>query len=151
MNALELLTRDHSAVKSLFSEFDRTSKTSEVKRSELFVQIRRELQLHSKAEEEIFYPALKALNEEGGRLVSEAVKDHRDIDRLLTQISRLEPSDRNFDEKFEMLFEHVDHHVEKEEGEIFRFAKKHCSAQQLEDLGWQIEVRKGILDQQMAA
>ena len=151
MNVLELLKEDHSNVKSLFEKFDRTDKSSQEKKTELFEKMRRELKLHSRAEEEIFYPALKALNGEGRRLVSEALKEHRDVDELLTQISRLKPCGKNFDDKMETLIENVDHHVQEEEGEIFRFAEGNCSEDQLEELGQQIEDRKKTLGQQMAA
>jgi len=151
MNVLELLKEDHSNVESLFEKYDRTGKSSQEKKTELFEEIRRELQLHSRAEEEMFYPALKALNGEGRRLVSEALKEHRDVDELLTQISRLKPCDKNFDDKMETLIENVDHHVQEEEGEIFRFAEENCSEGQLEELGQQIEDRKKTLGQQMAA
>src|SRR5258708_38640532 len=103
MNVLKILKKDHSAVQNLFGKFDRTGKSAHDKRNELFIKIRRELQLHSRAEEEIFYPALKALNGEGRNLVSEALKEHKDVDELLTQISRLKPTDKNFDDKMEML------------------------------------------------
>jgi hemerythrin superfamily protein len=151
MNVLKILKKDHSAVQNLFGKFDRTGKSAHDKKNELFVRIRRELQVHSRAEEEIFYPALKALNGEGRRLISEAIKEHKDVDELLTQISRLKPTDKNFDEKMETLIENVDHHVEEEEGEIFRFAEENCSEEQLEELGGLIEERKRALDQQMAA
>jgi hemerythrin superfamily protein len=151
MNALKLLKKDHSTLMSLFGRFDRSGKSSHEKKGELFAHIRRELQIHSRAEEEIFYPALKALNGEGRRLVAEALKEHKDIDELLTQISRLKPADKHFDEKMETLIESVDHHVAEEEGEIFRFAEENCSEEQLEDLGRQIEERKKTLDRQMAA
>jgi hemerythrin superfamily protein len=151
MNVLNLLKKDHSTVKSLFSKFDRMGKSSHEKKGELFGQIKRELQIHSRAEEELFYPALKAFNGDGRRLVSEALKEHKDVDELLTQISRLKPTDKNFDEKMETLIENVDHHFEEEEGEIFRFAEENCSEEQLEQLGLQIEERKTKLDQQMAA
>ena len=150
MNVLELLKEDHSNVKSLFEKYDRTGKSSQEKKTELFEKIRRELQIHSRAEEEIFYPALKALNGEGRRLVSEALKEHRDVDELLTQISRLKPCDKNFDDKMETLIENVDHHVQEEEGEIFRFAEENCSEGQLEELGQQIEDRKKTLGQMAA-
>jgi len=151
MNVLELLKEDHSNVESLFEKYDRTGKSSQEKKTELFEEIRRELQIHSRAEEEIFYPALKSLNGEGRRLVSEALKEHRDVDELLTQISRLKPCDKNFDDKMETLIENVDHHVQEEEGEIFRFAEENCSEDQLVELGQQIEDRKKTLNQQMAA
>jgi hemerythrin superfamily protein len=152
MNVLKVLKKDHSAVKSLFNKFSRTGKSSHEKRTELFEHIRRELQIHSRAEEEIFYPAIKAINgAESRRLVSEALKEHKEVDELLTQISRLKPADKNFEDKIETLFEHVDHHVEEEEGEIFQFAEENCSEEQLNDLGRQIEERKRVLDQQLAA
>jgi hemerythrin superfamily protein len=151
MNVLKILKKDHSTVQALFDKFDRAGKSAYEKKSELFAQIRRELQVHSRAEEEIFYPALKAMNGEGRRLISEAVKEHKQVDELLTQISRLKPTDKNFDEKVETLIENVDHHVEEEEGEIFRFAEENCSEEQLEELGQLTEERKKALDQQMAA
>jgi hemerythrin-like domain-containing protein len=149
MNALMLLKNDHSALRNLLNRFDRVVNMDSVKRSELLDQIRRELYIHFKVEEQIFYPALKALN--GGHLVFQAIKEHRDIDDLLTQISRLKPNDRSFDEKLETLLEEVDQHIEDEEEEIFRFAESNCLEQQLEELGDQIEERKRYLDQEMAA
>src|SRR5438270_3641378 len=116
MNVLKLLKKDHSTVQSLFGKFDRTGKSAHDKKVELFAQIRREVQLHSRAEEEIFYPALKALDGKGRSLVSEALKEHKGVDELLTQISRLKPADKNFDEKMETLIETLDHHIEEEEG-----------------------------------
>ena len=151
MNVLKILKKDHSTVQNLFGKFDRAGKTAYEKKGELFEKIRRELQLHSRAEEEIFYPALKAMNGEGRRLISAAVKEHKDMNDLLTQLSRLKPTDKNFDEKMETLIENVDHHVEEEEGEIFRFAEENFSEDQLEELGALIEERKKTLDQQMAA
>jgi hemerythrin superfamily protein len=118
---------------------------------DLLAQIRRELQIHSRVEEQIFYPALKALNGEGRRLASQALEEHRDIDALLTQIARLKLTDTNFEDRFEALVENVDHHIEEEEGEIFQFAEENCSQEQLEELGAQIDHRRRILDQQLAA
>ena len=65
MNVLKILKKDHSNVQSLFGQFDQTGKSSHEKKGELFEKIKRELQIHSRAEEEIFYPALKSLNGEG--------------------------------------------------------------------------------------
>jgi hemerythrin superfamily protein len=151
MNALNLLKTDHASVRTLFGSFERTGKTDLEKRNDLLAQIRREIQIHLRAEEEIFYPALKALNGEGRQLVSQALNDHKDINDLLTQISRLKLTAKNFDDRFEALIESVDHHVEEEEGEIFRFAEENCSEQELEDLGRQIQERKRFLDRQLAA
>jgi hemerythrin superfamily protein len=152
MNVLKILRKDHSAMKSLFNKFSRAGRSAHEKKLEIFEQIRRELQIHSRAEEEIFYPAIKAMNgSESRRLVSAALKDHKNVDELLTQISRLKPTDERFDESMETLWENIDHHVEEEEGEIFQFIEENYSEEELNDLGAQIEERKKVLDRQLAA
>src|SRR2546425_6103256 len=84
MNVLKLIKKDHSDVQSLFNKFEKTAKSSHEKREEIFEQIRRGLQIHSRVEEEIFYPFLKSLNGNSCRhLVSEALKVHKEIDELL--------------------------------------------------------------------
>ncbi len=151
MNVLRLLKKDHANVKALFSKYEKAPKTGFDEKGDLFAEIRRELQLHTKLEEEIFYPAVKACNGDGRRLVTEALREHKGVDELLTQASRLEPEDSKFDDQIETLIENVDHHVEEEEGEIFQFAEENLSAEELEDLGAEIEERKKTLEQQMAA
>src|SRR5690349_14919794 len=98
MNVLKILKKDHATVRTLFNKYSRTGKSSLDRKTELFEQIPRELQIHSRAEEEIFYPAIKAKNgTESRKLVTQALKEHKDVDELLTQISRLKPSHKNFD------------------------------------------------------
>jgi hemerythrin superfamily protein len=152
MNVLNILKKDHSTVRSLFNKYSRAGKSSHEKKLEIFEQIRRELQIHARAEQEIFYPAIKAMNgTESRKLVTEALKEHAEADELLTKISRLKPTDKSFDESVEMLLEYVDHHVEHEEGEIFQFAAENYSEEELNDIGKQIEERKKVLGRQLAA
>ena len=149
MNALELLRKDHSFVRDLFNQFEHI--TAPEKRADKFAQIRRELYLHCRAEEEIFYPALKAMDGDGPRLVLAAIKEHQEIDDLLMRASRLKLHNKGFDSQFETLTELVDTHLAQEEGEIFRFAEENCSPKQLEEIGAEIDARRRTLDQEMAA
>jgi hemerythrin superfamily protein len=152
MNVLTILRKDHATVRSLFNKYGHAGKSSHDKKLQLFEQLRRELQIHSRVEEEIFYAAIKALNgTQARKLVTDALKEHKDVDELLIQISRLKPTDQSFDEKIETLFENVDHHVEQEEGEIFQFVEENCSEEKLNDIGAQVEERKKTLDRQLAA
>jgi hemerythrin superfamily protein len=152
MNALNILKKDHSTVRSLFNKYSRAGKASHEKKLEIFEQMRRELQIHTRAEQEIFYPAIKAMNgTESRKLMTDALNEHKQVDELLTQISRLKPSDTNFDESIETLFEYVDHHIEHEEGEIFQFVAENYSEEELSDIGKQIEERKITLGRQLAA
>jgi hemerythrin superfamily protein len=151
MNVLKLLKKDHSTVRGLLTKFENTGRRSFERRHDIFDQVRRELLLHAKVEEQIFYPALKAVNGRGRKLVSQALNDHRDMEQLLRQVAKLEPEDQAFVDRMEALMEVVDNHVEEEEREIFRFAEENCPESQLEQMGREMENRKRTLEQQWAA
>lgn len=151
MDALSLLKQDHDTIKDLFAKFESSPRTAYDKKTALFEQIRMELTLHSRAEEELFYPALKAFDGEGRKLVTLALQEHKQIDDLLTQISRLSGSDERFDDKVLALIEDADQHISEEEGKIFQFAKENCPPEQLEQLATEIQERKRALQRQLAA
>jgi len=151
MDVLALLKTDHETIKDLFAKFESAPKAAHDKKAALFEQMRFELTIHSKAEEEIFYPALKAFDGEGRKLVTKALQEHKEVDDLLTQISRMNSVDPKFDEKVLALIEDADHHIFEEEGKIFQFAKENCPAEQLDALAGEIVTRKRALERQLAA
>jgi hemerythrin superfamily protein len=59
MNATQLLKKDHTTVKALFKEFEKAGDRAYQKKQGLFAEIKGELEVHMKVEEEIFYPAVK--------------------------------------------------------------------------------------------
>jgi len=151
MDVLNLLKQDHDSIKDLFSQFESSPRSAHDKKAALFEQIRLEITIHSKAEEEIFYPALKAFDGEGRALVTKALQEHADVAQLLTQISRISTADDRFDDKVLALIEDVDHHIVEEEGKIFQFAKENCPAEQLDQMAIEVEQRKRALERQLAA
>jgi hemerythrin superfamily protein len=151
MNILKLLGRDHQTIRALFDEFGKAGALSPEERSGLFERVRREILVHSQAEEEIFYPMLKAADGNGRTLVMKAMEEHRRISELLIQIARLKPGDSRFADKFETLLESMDRHIEEGEGAIFQFAEENCPAEQLEAAGEKLEERKRTIDRQIAA
>ena len=151
MNILELLRKDHHAMKSLFNKFERTGRSSVEKRGELFEQIRKELLVHARAEQEIFYHMLKAIDETGRKLVIDALGEHKEMDEVSMQIARLRVEDSRFLEKVETLMDNVDHHVEEEEGQIFHFVEENCPLEELEAAGNAMAERKKALERQLAA
>ena len=67
MKATTLLRNDHSAVKKLFRAYEKAEKADDNgKKKSLFAQFARELHIHAKVEEEIFYPAMKSAGDEKG-------------------------------------------------------------------------------------
>jgi hemerythrin-like domain-containing protein len=148
MKATMLLKKDHSTVSGLFKEFDRLGESAFKGRRDLFNQIRIELEVHARIEEELFYPELEKVSE-AADLVKEAYREHQMVKDLLVEIRRLDPKDDDYVAKVEVLRENVEHHVEEEEGEIFPLAKKHLSTERLEKMGDQLEARRDELMKQM--
>ncbi|MFS4461009.1 hemerythrin domain-containing protein [Bdellovibrio sp. HCB2-146] len=132
----ELLKKDHKEVKELFEEIEEALEGEDFDRVEpLFVEARDKLTAHSKAEAEIFYQPLKAVAEDNGsEIVWEGEEEHHLIALLLNELSRLNISDESWKAKFKVLTELVEHHVEEEEGEIFKTAKKYIKDDEAADM-----------------
>ena len=56
-SATQLIRRDHKKVEGLFDKFDQAKKADAKKR--ICKQVIQELEIHTKLEEEIFYPAVR--------------------------------------------------------------------------------------------
>lgn len=134
MNAIELLETQHAAVKALFKRCEKAS--GEAKR-QLFEKIADDLAVHAAIEEKHFYPATTAART--GDLLQEAVEEHLSVKRIIADLLDMDPSEAQFDTKIQVLQEQVEHHVGKEEGDLFPQVRKMLSADQLEDLGAAME------------
>ncbi len=123
--ATAMLRDDHRKVRELFSEYESLADGAPVgSRLDLFLEIQRELAVHSDLEEEIFYPAIESLRSkdgEAGDLVREAREDHQEVRTLLDELADLEPEDEAFDERMKILIERVTEHADREEEEIFPY------------------------------
>jgi hemerythrin superfamily protein len=143
-DAIALLKQDHANVKALFKEFDGLGDRAFASKKKLADKICLELTRHATAEEEIFYPALRAASKEAEDLVDEATVEHSSAKELIAQISEMDPHDELFDAKVKVLGEYIDHHVKEEEGEMFPQAKK--ADLDLQTMAREIEARKDEID-----
>jgi hemerythrin-like domain-containing protein len=141
IDAISLLTDDHENVKSMFEQYEGLGERAHVSKKRLAMQICTELTKHATAEEEIFYPAMRAAGgKEQEDLVDEAVVEHASAKDLIAQIMDMEPTEDLFDAKVKVLSELIEHHVQEEEGEMFPKARK--AGLDLTLLGQQIAERK---------
>lgn len=143
-DAIELLTEDHENVKALFQQFEHAGEKAFASKKKLATQICLELTKHATAEEELFYPAVRAAGGENEDLVDDALVEHASAKELIAQILAMDASDELFDAKVKVLSEQVDHHVEEEEGEMFPKAKK--ARLDLVALGEAIDARKAEVE-----
>jgi len=141
MNAITLLEADHAKVKRLLTELDSTTERGIKTRAELFATIKGELTLHEIVEEEIFYPELKA-HPKAKDIVLEGYQEHHVVDLLMSELEALDVSDETWGAKATVMKENIEHHIEEEEGEMFRQARQVLDAAELDDLGARMKARK---------
>jgi len=139
MNAIDLLKKQHKEVKSLFKKMEKTEAGRE--RRQLLDQIATALQGHTTIEEEIFYPAVKALEtKKAEEMVAEALEEHHVVKLVLVELPELDVEDEQFEAKMTVLSELVEHHADEEEEEMFKTAQK-IGTEELKDLGTRMEAR----------
>lgn len=137
MDIYELLKKDHRHVKELFSKIKKRLEDEDFSEaSELFEEMKTELGAHAKAEEEVFYEPLRQASrgDKDLDLVGEAKEEHHVVALLLNELSRLDVKEKEWKAKLTVLSEMVEHHVEEEEEEMFKRAKRLFSEQDAEQM-----------------
>jgi len=124
-DAVKLLTADHTKVKKLFKDFEKLKESDggAKQKSALVQQICTELTIHTRLEEEIFYPAVRESTDEED-LMDEADVEHASAKSLIAELSRMKPGDDHYDAKVTVLGEYIDHHVQEEQDEMFPKARR---------------------------
>jgi iron-sulfur cluster repair protein YtfE (RIC family) len=141
MNAFKLLKADHKKVAGILEKLDSTTERGVKTREELFTQLKTELDVHTRIEETIFYPALDKADETRD-ITLEAFEEHRLVKQLLSELQSLGKDKEEWTAKFTVLKENIEHHVEEEEGEMFTKARKVLREEDAETLGTRMEKAK---------
>lgn len=145
MDIYELLKREHRKVEQLFSKIkkhidDRDFSSA----SDFFEEMKMELGAHAKAEEEVFYEPLRQAGrgEKDQDIVGEAKEEHHVVALLLNELSRLDMTADEWKAKLTVLSEMVEHHVEEEEEEMFKRAKRLFSESDAEQMAENMKALK---------
>ena len=143
--AVKLLKQDHRQVESWFDEYEQLNNDRE--KLALFGQIALALKIHTRIEEEIFYPESRGEVEDD--LLDEAWVEHDSAKKMIAEIEAMKPGDEMYDAKVKVLGEYIKHHVREEEqpGGIFAQAKR--GDENLEEMGKRLEARKQELMAEM--
>jgi hemerythrin superfamily protein len=142
MKATDLLKKQHRQVEKLFKQCENAKQPRQ--RRQLMDQIVEMLKMHTKIEEEIFYPAVRELGtSKAEEMIDEAFEEHHVVDLVLAELPKVDPEDERFEAKITVLSELVEHHVEEEEGEMFPMAEKKLGTERVKELGQQMEQMAG--------
>jgi hemerythrin-like domain-containing protein len=148
MDAIKLLKEDHDRIKPLLAELKETTDRAEKTRGDLFSRIKQELTIHEIIEEEIFYPTLKA-HPKAKEIVLEGYEEHDVVSRLMGELDGMDATDERFGPKAKVMAENVEHHIEEEEGEMFKIARQVFEDDELEELGTRMAQRKGTAKEEL--
>ena len=141
MDAISLLEEDHRKMKKLLSDLESTTERGVKTREELFATVKEELTVHETIEEEIFYPALKE-HPKTKEITLEAYEEHHVVDMVMAEIEGVPYDDERWGAKFKVMKENIEHHIEEEEGEMFKQARQVFGDDELEALGEEMKARK---------
>jgi hemerythrin-like domain-containing protein len=147
MDALTLLKEDHEKVKKLLAQLDESTERATKTRTTLLAKVKRELTIHETIEEEILYPTFK----EQAKLkdiVLEGYQEHHVVDLVMAELVGVSPEDEQWGAKLSVMKENVEHHIEEEEGEMFKKARQLFDRSELEALGVRLEARKAELEKE---
>lgn len=137
---IQMLKDDHEKVMDLFEEIEENGSEADQAQT-LFDQIQKELQVHMEGEEKFFYPALEH-EEDAREQVLEAYEEHNVVKMLLKQFGKQRPGDERWMAKVKVLKEIIEHHVEEEEKEMFKMARKALEADQARAIVERLEQAK---------
>jgi hemerythrin superfamily protein len=134
----DLLKLEHKDVKKLFKQIVENESYQE----NVYSQIKKALTLHMEGEEKLLYPRLEN-DEETRSSILEAYEEHAVAKKVMNDIEDSSDNDARV-AKVKVLSDVVDHHVEEEEGELFKKARKILSTDD------EREIARKFMDEKMA-
>jgi hemerythrin superfamily protein len=103
----------------------------------------KELETHTRIEEQISYPAVQALNDpELNDQVREALSEHAKVKDEVARLRATKGDGEDVDDRMSQLEKDVEHHASEEENEMFPRLEDLMPDEQREDLGRQMQAMK---------
>jgi hemerythrin superfamily protein len=121
---VDLVTDQHHRVERMLDEIKHSPGAS---RGEQFQSLVAFLDPHEKAEQQVIYPVLRRLGEQGQRVVDARVAEEQAATEAIAKLTTLDPAGDEFAKAFEKFSKDVHAHAESEEDEVFGLLRKSVS------------------------
>jgi hemerythrin-like domain-containing protein len=141
-DAIVLLKDEHQQIRKSFRAFEKAGDNAHATKGRLVDRIIELLTIHTYIENEVMYPRVRELLPEVEDDVLESYEEHHVADVLVLELSMMKPEDERFTAKTTVLIENVEHHMEEEEGDMFKQARRVFDRDELEDLGRRMAERR---------
>ena len=136
--ATSMIRLDHTHVLSTFHRYHEDLPAS--RKAGLVGVICTALEIHATLEEEIFYPAVRAVTD--NEVLRKSVPEHMEMRRLIDELRAMTPDDPRYDETLMALMRDVIHHVADEETVVLPEAERRFSEARLQELGREMTRRR---------
>ena len=146
MNALTLLKEDHVQIKKMLADGEETTERAEKTRTELFDRLKSFLEVHERIEEEVLYPALKK-KPKSEDIAYEGFEEHHVVDTIFEELEATPVDSPEWTAKFKVAKENIEHHIEEEEGEMFKMTRQLFDDDELEQMGTRMQEIKNLAKQ----
>lgn len=134
MKATSLLESQHRRAESLLKQLESGVADHEA----LLTELANHLAAHMAIEQDIFYPAIKRLNDD---LVNESYEEHALAEVALKRLLATDPEHDEFRARVVALKDVIQHHVQEEEEELFPTVLGALDKEALEQLGQTMQQR----------
>lgn len=141
MTIFDVLKQDHEKVRYLFDRIEKSGRKDTASLQKLFSQIEEELGIHMEGEERFFYMALEK-HDEARQKVLESYEEHQVAKTLIGTFNSLAVDDERWGAKLSVLHEVVEHHMQEEEREVFKMARKVLDKGEIQEIGLQFQQHK---------
>jgi len=133
MLVTDVLAQDHRTFQRLFMELEETRPPAR----EPLERLVEELDVHARAEEAVFYPAVREVS----RRIDDAASSHQHVRELIDAVLGAEAGSADFTRAVLQLKQAVLDHATEEEGGVFMDAAR-LGLERLEELSAQVEEEK---------
>ena len=136
-DGITVLTTDHRAVETLFSQVEGQSNPDR----DVVNKIVKELSIHDAIEKQYLYPTVREKATEGNRMADHSIEEHDKVAETLLAVDKADPGPEQAKLLAELI-RMVKSHVEEEEQQIFPAMRASMSQGELDQLGEKLETGK---------
>jgi hemerythrin superfamily protein len=147
MNVQDVIRMDHQKVNVLIAEIEQSDDPNKIQ--EYFGQLYMDLSVHSEAEEQVVYPAVRPFY--GDTDTQELYDEQAELKIVLSEMKSLSPTSSEFKAKLEQVKQMVGDHTRQEESTMFAAIRNNCSTEQQEQMATQFKEAKKQLQTEMSS
>lgn len=133
MQIYDILKQDHEEVLGLLNELIGL-KVDDEYRFVLVEQIKNALIPHARAEEQVFYNTIRAIDADKS-LVTHAYKEHLEAESMLRMLQVKDKVNFDWKSTAKKLLETLEHHIQEEETNLFGEARNIFTTEEAESIG----------------